>query len=295
MHLLTFLKVVQTGSVTQAARELAVGQPAVSIQIRNLEESLGLALFERKGKHLTLTAAGEIARSYAFQLFDLQKAFSEDLFKAERSKFTRLKIGILDGVPKGFVTAFAAAMLRLGPRIKIQLTEGKGKYLMNELRDHQIDAVVLNYSPESNELSGIKVKRVGSFPVAAFGHENMNEEYTASKEKIQQLLSSYPLILPTYHSRLRADLDGYFAEHNIKVNGRVEVEDTSVQKLLAAEKLGLALLPRLLDAEDFARRNRLKHLCDLVGIEENIWLMTLMQKQHAEVDELIWSFNWSSL
>lgn len=286
-QLLTFLKVVQTGSVTKASEELFIGQPAVSMQLKGLEESLGTELFERMGKRLVLTPAGDIARRYAFQLEDLCSAFVQELKNSERLAAQLIKLGILDGIAKSIIVHFSQDLLLRSPEHRLLLSEGKGQTLVTELRDHQLDGVILNYSPESSTLGGLRVKKIRSFPVGAFGTTRHTQIPT--KDLIHSLKTA-PLILPTYHSRLRGELDRFFAENDFIPQARVEVQDTALQKLLATAGLGLAFLPITSVTPPSAADSQLSLIGELPGVHEDIWLLTRMTKTDSAAERLIWSF-----
>jgi LysR family transcriptional activator of nhaA len=285
-QLLTFLKVVQTGSVTKASEELFIGQPAVSMQIKGLEESLGIALFERLGKRLVLTPAGEIARRYAFQMEDLCRAFTQEIESAERSSRQLIKLGILDGIAKSIIVKFSEHLLLRSPEHRLLLSEGKGQTLVTDLRDHQLDAVILNYSPESASLGGLRVKKIRSFPVGVFAKDKIA---IAATSDLVHFLKTNPLILPTYHSRLRGELDRFFAENEFQPQARVEVQDTALQKLLATAGLGLAFLPITKVGNQNSIETQLNLVGELPGVHEDIWLLTRMTTTDNAAERFIWS------
>ncbi len=289
-QLLTFLQVLQSGSVSAAARSLFVGQPAVSMQIKALEEDLGVKLFDRVGKKMVLTSAGEIVRRYAFQLSELRDALLMDIEVSEVQRRSLLRIGILDGIPKLLVLHMAQHLLQPGLDVHLQLTEGKGKYLMSELHSHQLDMVLLNYSPESSELSGVEARRVATFSVGLFAHNDFIYE---KKRGVNATLKKWPLILPTYHSRIRAELDRYFVENDIEVTARVEVEDTGLQKLLCSKGLGVAVLPNMPVLGSGGTEYQLKFLDHVPGIKESVWLISQPDLKEKPVGGRIASCDFS--
>jgi DNA-binding transcriptional LysR family regulator len=78
-HLLTFRTVVDKGSFSQAAEELEVSQPAVSFQIRSLEERLGHRLLDRSGRRVTVTEAGEVVYRYARRMIGLEAEMEREV------------------------------------------------------------------------------------------------------------------------------------------------------------------------------------------------------------------------
>ena len=78
-HLFYFWTVARTGSVARASEELRLSSPAISNQIRSLEESLGEKLLERSGRGLVLTDMGRIAMRYADEIFSLGREFTDTM------------------------------------------------------------------------------------------------------------------------------------------------------------------------------------------------------------------------
>ena len=91
-HLFYFWRVAKIGHLTRAAQEMHVSQSALSAQIRQLEERLGEALFERQGRRLVLTATGQMVLSYAENIFGLGQEMLGRL-QGRVEGMTRLRVG----------------------------------------------------------------------------------------------------------------------------------------------------------------------------------------------------------
>ena len=92
-HLLYFWAVAKEGNLTRAAKSLHVSQSALSVQIRQLEDQLGQALFARDGRILSLTEAGRIALAYAEQIFEAGAELVATLKDGHRRERQVLRIG----------------------------------------------------------------------------------------------------------------------------------------------------------------------------------------------------------
>jgi transcriptional regulator, LysR family len=93
-QLRALVEVARTGSFTRAAESLAISQPAVSVQIRTLEQAVGLQLFERRPRCVVLTDAGRILERYARRILNMEAEFA-----AEISDLQRLERGMLRWAP----------------------------------------------------------------------------------------------------------------------------------------------------------------------------------------------------
>src|SRR5688500_13885427 len=99
-HLLYFWLTAKERSVTKAAKRLRLAQPTVSEQIRQLEEALGVKLFERKGREMALTDSGLIVEDYADQIFALGEQMLDVLQGTRVPERLKLIVGVADVLPK---------------------------------------------------------------------------------------------------------------------------------------------------------------------------------------------------
>ncbi|MCB1086793.1 MAG: LysR family transcriptional regulator, partial [Verrucomicrobiae bacterium] len=98
-HLRYFWAVARIGSVRGAAEELGVSQPSISAQIRLLEESLGEELFRRSGRRLVLTEAGEIAMTYADEIFSAGRELMNAISRGA-GRSLKFNVGMTDSLSK---------------------------------------------------------------------------------------------------------------------------------------------------------------------------------------------------
>ena len=99
-HLRYLYAVGRTGSISKASRELHVSSPAISSQLRDLEEHLGEKLFARSGRNLVLTEIGRIVFSYAEEIFSLGQELMSAIKERPTGRPLRLVIGVVDVLPK---------------------------------------------------------------------------------------------------------------------------------------------------------------------------------------------------
>src|SRR3954465_474017 len=99
-HLLYFWRVARAGTISKAAAELRVSPPAISAQLRQLEESLGEKLFERAGRKLELTEAGRMVFDYAEDIFTLGRELVDTMKNRAPGRPLRVDIGVVDVLPK---------------------------------------------------------------------------------------------------------------------------------------------------------------------------------------------------
>src|SRR3954463_7419696 len=95
-HLYYFWMVAREGSVVDAAKALMISQPSVSIQLKELESSLGHRLFDRTGRGLKLTDSGRIAFNYANEMFSLSRDLTRALDRQPAHRPVKMAVGVVD-------------------------------------------------------------------------------------------------------------------------------------------------------------------------------------------------------
>jgi len=256
------------GSISKAAQKLRLGQPAISLQLKQFEEYLGQKLFERKNRRLVLTEAGRVILDYANQIFRLGEELQEVINDQTFDKCVHLQIGVLDSIPKKLIQLLIDAARKI-TECTITVLEGEGDYLFRELLSHKIDLVISNYPPSIGNTKQFNTRLLASSPISIFAAS----KFAHLKRNFPKSLRGQPFIFPTLHSKLRHDLEHFFRVNEISIKLIIETQDTAVQKLLGIEGMGLAPLP------DFAvkkikQKGELVKLGSLPELKEGFWLIS---------------------
>lgn len=270
-HLYYFLTVASEGSISVAAQRLNVGQPALSIQLKQLEESLGIKLFERSHKKLTLTEHGKAALEYAREIFKLGGEMIETLYDLPTMDRVHLQIGALDSIAKNF-TALLAEKALATKRCTLTIVEGKGDELLRELSQHRLDLVMTNKAPSSLQGQLYK-RRIAKLPIKVYG----SKAYLPARRKFPNSLQGLPFLLPTEESQLRSGIEDFCRLHRLRPDFLAETQDMMMQKLLACKGLGVIAAPRVA-IDEFRKSQELFEIGTLDGVYEEIFLVTSSRK-----------------
>jgi len=271
-HLYYFRAIAHEGGIAKAAEKLRLGQPTLSTQLRQLEESLGHLLFDRRNRNLILTEAGKVALEYADSIFRSGDELIQVLDDRSFTGRTDVKFGALDSVPKRLLLNLMEAALKEG-NCSVSLLEGRGDELFREMLAHQIDLIISNFPPITSDWGKVYARSIAKLPVAVFGAP----KYAHLKKGFPRSLEGQPFVLPTSHSKLRHDLDHYFAVNKMRVVPVAETQDTSVQKLLGIEGYGLIPLPEF-TTRDLIGAKKLLKLGTLPDVKEEFWLISAERK-----------------
>ncbi|MBP9681444.1 MAG: LysR family transcriptional regulator [Bacteriovorax sp.] len=280
-HLNYFRVIALEGSISKAAEKLKIGQPTLSAQLKQFEETIGIQLFERKHKKLILTESGHLALEYANEIFKMGGELLEVLHDRFVPNRPHVQFGALDSVPKHIVLSIAKAALHAG-RCTVSLLEGSGDELLKEMALHKIDLVIANYIPNHGSDVKIYSRSISKSPIYIYG-----------SKKFKHLGKNFPLslqessfILPTSHSKLRQDIQQFFQANRISVDIVAETQDTALQKLMAIDELGLIPLTREA-AQSYVDEKKLFEIGQIKGVYEEIFLLSSSRKIENPISSLI--------
>jgi LysR family transcriptional activator of nhaA len=275
-HLFYFRTIATEGSIARAAEKLRLGQPTLSAQLKQLEESLGTPLFERRHKKLILTEQGRKALEYSNEIFRLGNEMQEVLQDRAAPTRTHLALGALDSVPKPVILALTKAAYKLGNCV-VSVLEGKGDELLRELTAHRIDLVLSNYLPSVTEMERIRSRKLAEIPILVCGAPS----FRGLKKNFPESLQQAPFVLPTRHSKLRHDMEHYFKSSGISVDAVAETQDTSLQLLLGAGGIGLIPVPEIAVATQLKEKS-LVEIGRLPAVREELYLIGASRKIENE-------------
>lgn len=266
-HLHYFWAVAREGNLTRAAKQLHVSQSAVSLQIQRLEEQLGHALFERRGRALVLTEAGRVALEHAEVIFRAGQDLVGTLGgHGERRQV--LRIGSLATLSRNFQLTFVRPLLGRED-VELVLRSGTFGDLIRALEAHQLDAVLSNHAPARDAATPWVAHAISSQPVGLIGKAGAGKR----RRPLQQLLAEEPLLLPNVESSIRTAFDALLARLHVQPRIAAEVDDMAMLRLLAREHVGIAVVPKIVVADEL-KRGELVELAELPDIEERFYAIT---------------------
>lgn len=145
----------ETGNLTQAANQLYISQPALSLYISNLENTLGMRLFERVGKQFVLTEVGEMYVNKASKMLEMKKEFDTELSELKNGQLERLRIGIQDIRSQAVIPTVLPKFTSMFPHTKTIWTEHNYDPLEQMLLDNQLDIFFCNCNTKRKDLEYI--------------------------------------------------------------------------------------------------------------------------------------------
>ncbi len=245
-HLHHFWAVAHEGGLTRAAERLHLSQSVLSVQIRKLEERLGHALFERRGRRLHLTEAGRIALDHADAIFAAGDELVATLAQADGVR-RALRIGALSTLSRNFQIGFLRPVLGRSD-VEVILRSGGAGELMQALESLQLDVVLVNQAPQADAVTPFVTHRVAEQPLSLVG----TADTVNPGMDIGDLLRAHAVILPTPDNNLRVAFDALVDRLGIRPRIAAEIDDMAMIRLMAREGLGLALVPPIVIKDELA-------------------------------------------
>lgn len=284
-HLFYFKTIAEEGSVSKAALKLRVGQPTLSAQLKLFEDTLGVQLFERQHKKLILTEQGKVALDYSKSIFRMGSEMYEVLHDRLKPLKPHLHIGALDSIPKQVVVSLVQQAYQISA-CQITLSEGKAQELLRELGAHKIDLLLTNFMPTGLDAKGLYPRLITKKNVAFYG----SPKFKALRKNFPASISGQPLILPTFDSRLRQDLEHWAKLQRIELNVIAESQDIAVKKLMAVE--GLGIIPTAAHTVTAqVQQGELIEIGKLQNVHEDLLLVAAQRKiQNAIATKLMETF-----
>ncbi len=281
-HLHYFWAVARAGGVSRAAARLHLTPQTLSGQIKQLEESLDVALFRQVGKRLQLTEAGRVAFSYAEEIFALGAELGDALRSLPAAGTQPLRVGIGDAIPKSLVHRLLSPLLAQADPPRLICREAPLESLLGDLGVHRLDVVLT-----SRSLPPLKVRAyshlLGECAVGVFAPLAL----ALPEQPFPRCLHGQPLLLPGTDSPLHDGLLGWLEQ--VRVAPRVvgEFDDSALMKTFARAGAGVFVAP-LVIAEEIERVHAARLLGSLDSLRETYFAVSTERRvSHPAVRALI--------
>lgn len=222
-HLHTFVEVARQKSVARAAELLHVSQPAVTKTVRELEDVLGVAVFERDGRGIRITRYGEVFLRHAGAALTALRQGIDSVSHELLDAAPPVRIGALPTVSTRIMPGAMSAFLKEKTGSRVKIVTGENSVLLEQLRVGDLDLVVGRLaSPE--RMTGFSFEHFYSeqvvFAVRA-GHP-----LAAGRQSIFDRLGDYPVLMPSQGSIIRPAVEQFLIANGVAAL-RVQIETVS--------------------------------------------------------------------
>jgi len=232
-----FLKIYQTKSITRAAEELFLSQPAVSIQLRNFQQQFDIPLTEIVGRKLYITAFGkEVALAAENILNEVYKInYKTQSFKGQLTG--RLTISVVS-TGKYVIPYFLADFLKINEGVDLSLDVTNKSKVIESLQKNEVDFSLVSVLPDNLSIDRLELMQNKLYLIA-----NKDQVFKKKKYQDKSILETLPLIYREEGSGTRYVMEKYLNEQSIFIRKKMELTSNEAVKQAVIAGLGCSIMP----------------------------------------------------
>ncbi|HXJ88892.1 MAG TPA: LysR family transcriptional regulator [Candidatus Binatia bacterium] len=240
----TFLEVARHASFSRAAEKRFRTQPAISSQIRGIEEEVGAKLFDRSGGKVSLTAAGKTFLKYVEETLDARKAMMVAIAEMERVPRGEIIVGANEGTCLHILPHVFAEFKKQYPDVSVNIKRSDYAKILESIIDNSVDFGVVSLPVNDNRLTVVLIHRDELVLIAPPHHPLGKMKSVAIADA-----SKYPLIVPKA-GHTRDAIEQLFHERRMKPNFSMELDSSELLKRFVAAEVGIGFISRSNVEED---------------------------------------------
>jgi len=292
-HLRYYWMVAKTGSIAKAAEQLHLTPHAVSGQIKEFEQSLGVELFKKTGRNLSLTEAGQRIMTYADDIFTTGDQLLDVLRNQLQARRRPFRVGIADAVPKVLAYKLLEPALQISEPVRLHCREGGLELLLADLALHKIDAVIADraLNSVSNQVSVRAFSHLlGKCGLTIFAAPALAKQY---KGTYPACLKEAPFLIPGEDAAVQSKILRWMSDQHLQAVIIGEFDDGALMKAFGRAGAGFFFAPSAMK-EDVIQQYGVKAVFDVPELIEEIYVITTERRlqdpavmaisQHAKQD-----------
>ncbi|MGB9106028.1 MAG: LysR family transcriptional regulator [Terriglobales bacterium] len=240
----TFLEVARLSSFSRAAEKRFRTQPAISAQIRGLEDEIGAKLLDRSGGKVSLTGAGKTFQKYAEDAIQARRAVVTAMAEMERVPRGEIVVGANEGTCLHVLPEVFSEFKKQYPGVSVNINRLESAGILGGVIDNSVDFGVVSLPVNDNRLTVVPIHRDELVIITPPRHP-------LSKTKSATLAdaSKYPLLVPEA-GHTRDAIEEFFHERKLKLNVSMELDSSELLKRFVAADVGIGFIARSNVLED---------------------------------------------
>ena len=242
-----FYTVANTGNISKAAKELYISQPAISISIQKLEESVGCKLFSRSSRGVVLTDEGKLLYEHVSEAFETLTLGEEKLKRSIELGVGHLKIGVSSTLCKYLLLPYLKEFIRQNPHISISISCQSTNDTLKLLEDNKIDIGLIGKPENLKNIHFDFLEEIEDIFVAAKDYLRNLKARGIQKDHI---LQSSTLMLLDKNNMTRQYIDDYLQENQIIIKDSIDISDMDLLIDFARIGVGVACVIKNFVRED---------------------------------------------
>ena len=274
-QLKAFQAIAKFQSITKAAEAMSMTQPAVSIQLKNLQEQFEVPLTEIIGKKIHITEFGQELVDTADRIFGELGQIEEKMLELKGLLGGKIRISAVS-TGKYIIPYLMADFMKIHPHVEISLEVSNRYKVLAQLQENSTDLALVSLWPEELELESIQLAENKWYLACS---PEKKDDYTAAIKEVKWEM--IPFVLREKGSGTRTTMEKFFQERDIHVGSKLELATNEAVKQAVMAGLGASLLSNFSMAQEI-KEGRIA-LLELPGlpIKADWKLIWLKQKKHS--------------
>ncbi len=240
----TFLEVARLSSFSRAAERRFRTQPAISSQIRALEEEVGAKLLDRSGGKVAMTAPGKVFQKYAEETLEQRRVMLVTLAEMHRVPRGEIVVSANEGTCLHILPEVFAEFKRQYPSVAVNVKRLEHNKILEAIIDNSCDFGIVSMPVPDKRLTVVPIHRDELIVITPPRHPLAGHKKATVAEVVE-----YPLLLPKV-GRTRDALEALFHERRLKPAVSMELDSSELLKRFVAADVGVGFIPRSHVAED---------------------------------------------
>jgi LysR family transcriptional regulator, low CO2-responsive transcriptional regulator len=232
----TFLEVARTLSFSRAGEKRFRTQPAISSQIRMLEEEIGAKLFDRSGGKVTLTTAGKAFESYVEETLEARRVMLASIGDLEREPRGEIVVSANEATCLHVLPEVFAEFKKRYPKIGVGIHRAEHAVIIEKIMANKVDFGVVSLPVRNTRLKVVPLHR-DELVIIVWPQHPLAAMRSASAADVAR----FPLLLPKV-GRTRDALDDLFAANQLKPHVSMEIDSSELLKRFAAAGVGVGFI-----------------------------------------------------
>jgi LysR family transcriptional regulator, low CO2-responsive transcriptional regulator len=240
----TFLEVARLSSFSRAAEKRFRTQPAISSQIRSLEEEIGAKLLDRSGGKVSITASGKLFQKYAEETLEARRAVLLAIAETERVPRGEIIVGANEGTCLHILPEVFAEFKKQYPDVAVNIKRSDYAKILESVIDNSVDFGVISLPVTDTRLTVVTIHR-DELVVIASKHHPLAKMKSATVADV----AKFPLVMPKV-GHTRDGLDALFHERKLKPRYAMELDSSELLKRFVVADVGVGFIARSNVEED---------------------------------------------
>jgi DNA-binding transcriptional LysR family regulator len=240
----TFLEVAKLSSFSRAAERRFRTQPAISSQIRSLEEEVGAKLLDRSGGRVAVTAAGKVFQKYAEETIEQRRVMLIALAEMHRIPRGEIVVSANEGTCLHILPEVFAEFKRQYPSVAVNVKRSEHQKILEALIENSCDFGVVSMPIKDKRYTVVPIHKDELVVITPIKHP-----LSGRSEATLADVAQYPLLLPKL-GRTRDTLEALFHEQRLKPTISMELDSSELTKRFVVADVGISFIPRSNVAED---------------------------------------------